>query len=334
MRLNLFTPDKASEVTKFVESLKTAETIKIVTHGGIMHADDVLAVAFIKAYYIAFSKVRKFEVIRCERTQKPEDIEGKHFVVDLGNRDEFDGQTLWLDHHQLESGMYENGVKLAACGKIFDVLNSMDDDVTEYIRTKLLYPVEAADNGQTIDDIGEHKLNWVKNFNPTFDESEYNADTMFDLAVIMATQVYARILKEALSHRSAKTVFVDALIRMKDNPEFHNVLFLDKPIPWQDFYFNNLDRCELARYVVFKDTISNEGYVIRTLPKEQNSFEVKFNLPYDWYGLRGEELAKKSGIDGAIFCHKTGFMAKWDTFEHTMEAVHKAIDELTMMPCE
>jgi len=337
--LNLFNNEEMVDILEFIEDIKKSDKVTIVTHGGIMHADDVMSVALIEAFFIVYgNKEMKFEVIRCERTRKIEDIENKQFVVDVGNCDEFDGKTLYLDHHQTDSGVYpENGIKLAACGKVFDILFNksakFNDAVLEYVRTKLLYPIEAADNGQELD-VLEHKLAWVKNFNPAFEEENYDSDKMFGICVTITKQILARVFREAVAHGNALKVFTDALYTSRTNPDFRNVLFFEKAIPWQDFYFNNRDLCELIRYIVFEDTLSKEGYVLRTIPKEPNSFEIKFPLPSKWEGLRGEELSKVSGIDGAIFCHKTGFMAKWDTFEHVMQAVNAAIGDLAMMPVE
>ena len=45
-------------------------------------------------------------------------------------------------------------------------------------------------------------------------------------------------------------------------------------------------------------------------------------LKEEWRGLRDEDLSLKSGIEGGIFVHKSGFLGVWKT----REAILKVLD--------
>jgi len=56
-------------------------------------------------------------------------------------------------------------------------------------------------------------------------------------------------------------------------------------------------------------------------PNGEHRMQVRVPLPQEWAGLRDEELAKVSGIPGAIFCHKGRFISVWQTKEDAMKAL-------------
>jgi uncharacterized UPF0160 family protein len=61
-----------------------------------------------------------------------------------------------------------------------------------------------------------------------------------------------------------------------------------------------------------------------TVPLDDESFASKVSFPEAWAGLRDEELAAVSGIEGALFCHKNRFMFVSRTKEGAMAAALEA----------
>jgi len=54
-------------------------------------------------------------------------------------------------------------------------------------------------------------------------------------------------------------------------------------------------------------------------------FESRKSLPKEWRGLSREELVRVSGIEGMVFCHKTGFVASTKTREGAVKIVEQAL---------
>ena len=61
-------------------------------------------------------------------------------------------------------------------------------------------------------------------------------------------------------------------------------------------------------YVIFPER-DGEGYRLRAVPVEDESFEVKKPMPEAWSGLRDEEFASVTGVADATFCHPALFIA-------------------------
>jgi uncharacterized UPF0160 family protein len=50
-------------------------------------------------------------------------------------------------------------------------------------------------------------------------------------------------------------------------------------------------------------------------------------MPIEWAGLLEKELQDKSGIAGAIFCHKGRFISVWETKDEALLALKKILKE-------
>lgn len=47
---------------------------------------------------------------------------------------------------------------------------------------------------------------------------------------------------------------------------------------------------------------------IQAVPVSKDSFESRKPLPEAWRGVRDEELCAKSGVEGCVFVHASGFI--------------------------
>jgi uncharacterized UPF0160 family protein len=62
-----------------------------------------------------------------------------------------------------------------------------------------------------------------------------------------------------------------------------------------------------ATYVVYPDDTSG-NYRVQAVPVNSDSFQSRKPLPEAWRGLRDDELSAKTGIEGGIFVHASGFI--------------------------
>lgn len=306
-------------------------SVRVVVHDGIFHADDVMCVALIKAL-----SPLPVEVVR---TREIDDYKGEGFILDVGGEDGEGDDFLHLDHHQEDSGARENGVKMAACGKLADWIFRDAPGILSELHRQFLAQIEAMDNGQEMPELGAHVLSFVYTFNGTWLEVDENerrragdasirayADEAFDEAVRVAVLIVGRMLRRIVDDMAAEPL-VDEAIRRSER----GIIYLDKYMPWKPSVIKeNKRRKERGEFeknplllIVFPGMDKN--YHIQCVPVDFHTFEDEINLPECWAGLSGEALAEATGIDDAVFCHKGRFMAIFRSKESAVKAAEMII---------
>lgn len=318
------------------------KAIKIGIHNGIFHADDVLCVVMIK-YLYSMNMIDSFQVIR---TRDEKLLSKCDIVCDIGCADIITDNRICFDHHQPDSESYPNGVKMAACGKLFRYLNDLnifglDETGTGYMLEHLFYPVETQDNGQIIEEVHcPNQLSFVSAFNANWDEDQRIQDTRFNEAVYIAYEIFIKLLQRARSTQKINTMMAKEIDNYLSNPD--GVLILNKFVPWNEsvlrhnYLVQELDRKmgsirkigsedkgnNIISAVVFPAI--NEGYNCQMVPVDKGTYDTYHSFP--WKGLRGDELSNASGIEGGIFCHPAGFISGWKTLESAYKAGLYAIN--------
>ena len=79
-------------------------------------------------------------------------------------------------------------------------------------------------------------------------------------------------------------------------------------------------------YVVFQRRDADKFWEVEAVRDEAKSFVNRKNLPAAWAGLRGEELARVSGVPDAAFCHRGLFMALARSREGAITLAQKALE--------
>ena len=303
-------------------------------HNGVFHADDVLCVALLKVILNPSS-------VYVIRTRDKALLSTCDFVLDVGRSDSVSdinvntkankhGEVFWVpykngmhisfDHHQEETeegkwfDYYENGVKRAACGKLFEYLwestfkyeleADLRNDVKASLLEKVFYPVEAQDNGQKFDWLQANKFNFVSTLNPSYDvQNDETSYSRFMIAVNMAEVVFRHMFESIVSAVKASVDMIN-LLRNNHTP---NVLMIGSYLPWEKSVLTwneTLEENDKVKIVIFKAS-DGENYMVRVVPKgEPNSFESWILLPEEWAGKSNEELDKVTGIGDGVFCHR------------------------------
>ena len=292
-------------------------------HNGVFHADDVLCVVLLKKFIPDAN-------INVVRTRDPKVLANCDFVLDVGGKDEITEHQICFDHHQCDE-FYDNGIKKAACGKLFEYLwntyvtddivpNNLREDVKENLLTNVFYPVEAQDNGQNISLVRSNKFNFVSEFNPGFKHNteEYAYESFMEV-VEMAYNTFDRMFTKAID-KAEISIEIREQLKESDDEEIFN---LGDYVPWQSevIKFNEtLSYPYKVKIVIFKN--SQNEYMIQVVPtgSDENSFESLILLPEEWKGKRGEELSKIIGVDDAIFCHMGRFIAGFKSYKSAYNA--------------
>lgn len=289
-------------------NIATADQATHITHGGVFHADEVMATAILSAVG-PVALTRTFRV--------PEDT--KAFVYDIGG-----GQ---YDHHQRGgNGARENGVPYSSAGLIWRDFGHKVvscDQAWAFVDQELIQGVDAVDNGVLPGVDYPTKpasvSNLISGFNPDWDSNQKPDDAFLE-AVAFAQGILARAIASAESKARAKAL-VDAAIEESEN----KIIVLSQFAPWQEYVLNSENpKAAEALYVVFPS--NRGGYNVQAIPDAVGSFSNRKSLPEAWRGVPANDLQAASGVADANFCHKGGFIGGADTLEGAMAMAKKAIE--------
>jgi uncharacterized UPF0160 family protein len=273
----------------------------VATHSGGFHADDVFAIAVLRL------ALGDLEIVR---TRDPERQAAADLRVDVGGRD--DPATGDFDHHQRGgAGERPNGIRYASFGLVWRAHGEAlagSPEAAAAIDELLVQGVDANDTGQTIVEslVGDVRPMSVSGvvaaMNPPWDEdlTPEQEDARFEEAVTLATGILERAIAGAGAWQRARSLVLAAIERA-DDPR---IVELDRNMPWREPLVTVAPD---ARFVVYP---KKDGWAINTVPKELGGgFTNRLDLPEEWAGLTGEELAAASGVPDAIFAHPARFYA-------------------------
>ncbi|HWT95557.1 MAG TPA: MYG1 family protein [Solirubrobacteraceae bacterium] len=292
--------------------------MKVATHDGSFHADDVFAVAA-----LSLTADEPLEIVR---TRDRAVLDACDVRVDVGLRD--DPATADFDHHQKGgAGKRPNGIPYASFGLVWrahgTALCGGDERAAGEVDARLVQGVDAIDTGVALTKplIGSVRpmdlTDLVDQFNPSWDEETSPEDRLrrFHEAVAVAAGVLRRRIAAARSRSRAHTRVLEA-IRAAEDPR---VVILQEPLPWHEPVVTGAPE---ALYVVYPKT---DGWGVQAVPQELGTFVNRKPLPESWAGLQAAELAAETGVEDAVFCHGARFLAVARSREGVMELVRQAL---------
>lgn len=298
-----------------IKTTKTMEQATVVTHGGVFHADEVLATVILSKVLEDITVLRTFKV--------PEGLSDDVIVYDIGF-----GR---FDHHQKGgNGARENGVPYASVGLIWKeyghqiVENTANPElVWELIDRDLIQGVDATDNGAMPKPESELSnmsfSNIISGFNPTWDSNE-DSDEAFIKAVEFAETVFENTLKNATAKAKAQKIVEEAIEKSQEH-----IMVLEQFVPWQEFVFSSENaKASEVQFVVFPS--NRGGYNWQCVPDMLGGFGQRKTVPSEWRGLSGENLQKVTGVPTANFCHAAGFLGSAETFEDAYALAKLAVE--------
>ncbi|HPN67069.1 MAG TPA: MYG1 family protein [bacterium] len=282
--------------------------MRIATHDGRFHADELLAIAIMGDIF----PNEKIEVERCSRKNVSADAD---YRIDVGGK--FDPATNNFDHHiKGWSEKRENGIPYASAGLVWKYFGPTKyrQEVVDKVDERFVQIVDARDNGLSNNDSFYELL---FNFNPNWDEDETEVDKNFCEALQIVKTVFNKLLRAVIAEVEASDLIKESLER-SDGQKY---IVLEKSnLPWIDpvVEFNHkLSEDDKKDFVIYP-SISG-GWRVIGIPIEKGSFTVRKKLPQSWGGLKGEEFQRESGIPDAIFCHHDRYMAGAEIYESVVK---------------
>lgn len=297
-----------------IKVTKKIEEATLVTHGGVFHADEVMATVILSKVFENVTVCRTFKV--------PEELSDDVIVYDIGY-----GQ---YDHHQKGgNGIRKNGVPYAACGLIWrDYGHHVIDTTYEpglvwsIVDKSLIQGIDASDNGTMpkVDYPAQPMSvsNLISQFNPKWDTEE-DSDEAFMKAVAFAENVFDNTLANANAQAKAKDIIEKAIENSKDH-----IMMLEQLVPWQGHLFASKNPKALdIQFVVFPS--NRGGYNWQCVPDSLGGFGQRKPVPSEWKGVSGKKLQEVTGVSTATFCHPAGFIGGAESLEGAVEIAKIAV---------
>lgn len=281
---------------------KNNKKIKLVTHNGSFHADDVFACATLTLIMEKWGQ--DFEVIR---TRDMSVIQTGDYVFDVGCI--YDPDTNRFDHHQMGgAGKRDNGIEYSSFGLVWKHLGKElcgSQEIWERVERKLCQPIDAGDNGQNItkavyENVFPYELhNAISIFLPTWKEKDTDRDVVFLELVSHAKKILSREIVLGSHFAEGKEKVLEAY----NNTQDKRVIVLNEHYSWKDILINFPE----PLYVVSER--EDGTWSVHAVLQEINSFKNRKDLPQSWAGLQNEDLVKVTGVEDAVFCHRAMFLA-------------------------
>ena len=296
------------------------KSIKLVTHDGSFHADDIFAAATLSI--MLSNKGETFEIIR---TRDQEIINNADYVFDLGRI--YKENLNRFDHHQTGGAGEREGIPYSSFGLVWKKFGGEitgNKKITDIIERKLVMPVDVNDNGvdlykNNFPNIFPYTLQDVfAIFSPTaFEDLDKNKQFMEALA--WAKEILQREIKKAKDQIEIAKIIRNFFKKTKDK----KLIIIDKPKVSRFEIWDALQDFPEPLFVVYGD---KEDWSIVAMRKEKNSFGSRKNFPISWGGLSYKDLQKITGVSNAVFCHRALFMAVAKSKEGAVKLAQLAIE--------
>lgn len=297
------------------------KNVTAVVHNSVFHADDVICISLLRLYYGK-------ENVTVVRSRNPKDFKTADYILDVGGKREISDNQVWLDHHQ-DITEYQNGIRRSACGYLFDYLMAADFlpfEFTEGFRSKILYPVEAYDNGQDVKNLNlmPNLFEFIPVLNPNWN-SNSNGNEEFLIAVDMADKIIKNVIDRLKSTAEAEHMTMQAICKSESS-----IIELKQYCPWYnmviDYNENNLDNRKIL-FVIWKTR--DNSYMAQAVAKSTNTRETWVSFPESMCGKTSEEINSVSNTTSAVFVHVTGFLGVWKNKDELYKVLNDIIEDNT-----
>ena len=307
----------------------------IATHSGKFHADDVWAVMVLDLVFPGCELVRTRDQAR---------IAAADFAVDVGGV--WEPQTGRFDHHQKGfSGARQSGVLYASAGLVWrehgarcvallaqkhvghaladkdaqDIANAIDGDLVQYL--------DMSDTGTARNAPGGYGLSAVvSGFNPNWlDEQQAGGvaagEELRQRQFLRAMEFVADVLLNQVRYRVG-SMLASGMVRQAERLAGGRLLLLENAaLPW-----SAIVRKEMPEVLfVISHSLTENRYMLHTVPATADTFEAREDLPAAWAGLQGAELAAACGVADAVFCHNGRFIAAAISYEGALKMAQLAL---------
>lgn len=288
----------------------------VVVHDGNFHPDDVFAVASLS--------ILNNGNIKVIRSREEREISKADYVVDVGHV--HDPERNRFDHHQEGGAGFRDGkISYSAFALVWQTYGEKicgSKKIAEILDKKIVAAVDADDDGL---DVCQKSLPGVTpvmlvdviySLRPTWKEADLDINKIFLEAVALAEEVLLREIKITRDNLEAEGLVAEVYNKTVDKRVIiFDKIYLPKPL---------LYKYPEPLFVVYLDR-SRKMWRVTTIEKGENTYECRKNFPEVWWGKKGEELAKITGVADAVFCRNKGVFAAAKSKEGAIKLAELAL---------
>lgn len=273
--------------------------VRVVTHSGPFHADEVFAYALLRVFLA--------EPLELVRTRDPGIIAEADLVIDVGCA--YDPKRGRFDHHQrsYHGPLSSAGMVLAwlesTCKIPASLAGQLRKDWVEYI--------DAVDTGRRRPAGGVPCISTIVAALADRASSPEEMNAGFLEAVTMCEGILRGLRAREHAYQLASSAVPEAMRQAEARG--CRVLVLSQHHKWQRAYFEHGGAHHPSDFVLYPDT--DGTWLLTCIPDERRELGCRRALPAEWAGLAGEQLAAAAGVPGALFCHKNRFMAAFASLD-------------------
>ncbi|XP_051957285.1 UPF0160 protein MYG1, mitochondrial isoform X1 [Xyrauchen texanus] len=336
-----------SRITHLFNNKQHLISMKIGTHNGTFHCDEVLACFLLRQ----LPEYKDAEIIRSRDSSVLSECD---VVVDVGG--EYDPKHHRYDHHQRSFVESFSTLcpekrwvtKLSSAGLIYlhfgkRVLTHLtqlksDDKNLEVLYDKMyenfVEEVDAVDNGISQCD-GEVRYSItttlsarVGHLNPHWNTRNQETQEGFHKAMALVGEEFQDRLDYYMNAWLPAREIVQQAVqtRYQVDPSGEIVVLSQGGCPWKEHLFTlekELNVDVNIKFVMFTD--QNNHWRIQCVPAGLNTFQNRLSLLEEWQGIRDDALSELSGIPDCIFVHASGFIGGNKTREGALEMAKRTL---------
>lgn len=324
----------------------TNSKLRIGTHDGRFHADEILACAMLK-------HLPEYSNAEIVRTRDSSILSTCDIVVDCGGV--FNAENHLYDHHQRDfnftyKDFYPNSdwdIKLSSAGLIYvhfgrrilscmldkeeNILDPLVTALFDKIYSSFIVEIDAIDNGVPMAETPlRYSMNTslssrVNRMNPAWNQPDGDETKCFYNALQLVDKEFTTLVHfYADTWYPAREIVLTAVENRYAIDSSGAIIYIEGTgCPWSAHFFeiekslvlNNSNQMN-ANASAKNDTIlfviyerKDSTWTLQAIPlNEHNSFTQRLPLPESWRGLRDEQLSSIVGIPDCIFVHATGFL--------------------------
>jgi uncharacterized UPF0160 family protein len=302
--------------------------LRLITHSGAFHADDVMATVVLSCLYpeAAIVRTRDAAILWSSTVS---DI-----VYDVGF--EYDAERRRYDHHQPDHALRDDGTPYSSFGLVWrhhgaEYLRSRFPNETDSvlravwgnIDRRFVIDIDRSDNGYvqagTLASSSETTLSLlIEDFVAPWDDPMQDNDIRFLEAVTVFGGIFGMRLKRTAALARAEAAVLQAFLAAEDP----RVVVIPDYMPVGSVIRKN--RFDQALYTV-EHSRSGEWFVTCVRP-DGDPFGQRKPLPAEWAGLRDGDLAAVTGVEDAVFCHVKRFTCATRSLESALRIARLAVE--------
>lgn len=294
------------------------EKISIATHSGFYHADELFAVATLKIIF-----ERKNKEVEIIRTRDRETAFSCDYCVDVGR--EYNLSKNRFDHHQVDESLIRgNNIPYAAFGLIWKHFGPQlvsSKDIFDTIEKKLVQPIDAMDNAVTLSTKNFEGVNEYNIASAIYALSQYHGVDKLNESFFNCLAICEQILVGEINQAEEKQKSRQIVLETIKSQSGKSILILDKYHSWKDIVLDYPN----IKFVVYPDVNTSNWYLQPAKNSKEDFGDYRINFPKSWLGKEHQDLSELCGINEAIFCHKSGYLAVAKTKEAALEMANKAL---------